>query len=128
MKLLAFVLILSFATIGRAAVPNAEQDLEKLARQNPKLYLPKLCDKVTQEMGEIYAKQLSLATPAGKRALEESQKAWLHFLDADGRLQEAAASGSGAVVYTWERKIYQIRLRSYQLQTPFEQGWPRIKR
>lgn len=127
MKLLTFVLILLLLPIAHSAEPKLEQGLEKLAKQNPKLYLPKLYDKVNKEMNEAYAKQLSWSSPAGKRALEESQKAWLAFLEADSLYQKADAGGSSAAIYSWERKIYQTRLRTYQLQTPFEQGWTTIK-
>jgi len=105
----------------------SESQLEMLADKEPKKYLPKLLQRLDADMNESLEKQLAASTNKVKEALLAAQKAWLVFRDADSLFELAGDDGgSGASVFAMERRIYQTRLRIYQLDTSFEQGWQAV--
>ena len=111
-------------------VDPVELKLEALVKQSPKSNLPKLLDYNLKKLDAVYRASLKAAQDAEHRkALEDSQKAWLAFFEADGSAAAwNAEGGSDAYPAQVEQKLYQLRLRMYHLSTPFLQGWTEIPR
>ena len=111
-------------------VDPVEAKLELLVKQSPKAGLPQLLDYNLKKLDAVYLASLKSADDAEHRkALEESQKAWRAFFEADGSVAAwNAKGGSYAYPAQVEQRIYQVRLRIYQLTTPFLQGWAAIPR
>jgi hypothetical protein len=122
----------AFHSVARAAddsdseIPDPEEArLSKLAGQTPKLYLPQLRDYLRQKLDVAYEIALSAAVDAEhRRAIEQAQKQWLEFYEA----QRAVASynahgGSLAAPAAMQEGVFHLRHRIYTLVTPFLQGW-----
>ncbi len=104
-----------------------EEQLERLAQQSPKLNLPKLITFTEGKLDRVYQARLKAAGPEYRGALQNAQEAWRKFYEADlvaGAL--ALQGGSGQSVFAMQRHLYQLRLRIYQLNTDFLQGWIQI--
>jgi len=126
---LFLITVLSFASshLALGDKPSTEAQLTKLVQQSPKTYLPELIALKERELKQVYEAALKDRDPTYQAALQKSQAAWEAFANADCRVEAIdSAGGSDAAVFTMERKLYQIRLRMYQLQTPFEAGWVEI--
>jgi uncharacterized protein YecT (DUF1311 family) len=131
--LVAFLAMLLAATAPAKAdtsIDPVEAKLEALVKQSPKLNLPKLLDYNLKKLDAVYRASMKAAEDAEHRkALEESQKAWLAFFEADGSVAAwNAKGGSYAYPAQVEQRIYQLRLRMHQLTTPFLQGWTEVPR
>ena len=127
----AFIVMLFSAMASSQAdttVDPVEKKLEALAKQSPKANLPKLLDYNLKKLDAVFQASLKAAVDAEHRkALEDSQKAWLTFFEADGHVAAwNAKGGSYAYPSQVEQKVYQLRLRIHQLATPFLQGWADI--
>jgi uncharacterized protein YecT (DUF1311 family) len=112
------------------SIDPVEAKLEALVKQSPKLNLPKLLEYNMKKLDAVYRAALKSAEESEHRkALEDSQKAWLAFLEADGSVAAwNAKGGTYANTAQVEQRIYQVRLRIYQLTTPFLQGWAEVPR
>ena len=112
------------------SVDPVEAKLEVLVKQSPKSGLPKLLDYNLKKLDTVYQASLKAAKDGKHRkALEDSQKAWFAFFEADGSVAAwNARGGSYAYPAQAEQRIYQLRLRMYQLSTPFVQGWSEVPR
>lgn len=131
-KVAIFAILLTATASSKAETPvdPVEARLEVLVRQSPKAGLPKLLDYNLKKLDAVFRVSLSAAEDAEhRRALEDSQKAWRVFFDADGAVGAwNAKGGSNAYPAQVEQRIYQVRLRIYQLSTPFLHGWAEIPR
>lgn len=113
-----------------AADELTEEQLERLAQQFPKLNLPKLIAFNEAKLERVYQAKLKASNPdypEYREALKKAQEAWQRFYEADlvvGAID--TRGGSGQAVDAMERHVYQLRLRIYQLSTPFGQGWIEI--
>jgi uncharacterized protein YecT (DUF1311 family) len=110
-----------------AAEQLNEEQLEQLAQQYPKLYLPKLIAFTEGKLERVYQARLKASRPEYRAALQKAQEAWRKFYEADlvvGALD--TEGGSGQAVFAMKRHVYQLRLRIYQLSTDFLQGWIQI--
>jgi hypothetical protein len=121
------------ATVSSKAdnpIDPVEATLDALVKQSPKTNLPKLLDYNIKKLDAVYKAALKSANdPEHRKALEESQKAWLAFFEADGSVAAwNAKGGSYAYAARVEQRIYQVRMRIYQLTTPFLKGWPEVPR
>jgi uncharacterized protein YecT (DUF1311 family) len=130
---LAILAVLLAATVSAKpdnSIDPAEAKLEELVKQSPKAGLPQLLNYNIMKLDSVYKAALKSADDQEHRkALEESQKAWLAFFEADGAVASwNAKGGSYAYPAQVEQKIYQVRMRIYQLATPFMQGWPAVPR
>lgn len=104
-----------------------EEQIERLATQAPKVHLPDLIAFNEAKLERIYQAKLRAADPEYQEALKESQDAWRKFYEADrvvGALE--VRGGSGQAVFAMERRVYQLRLRIYQLSKDYLQGWVAI--
>jgi len=104
--------------------PLKEEQIERLVRQNPKEYLPKLIEFNEAKLERVYQTKLRASDPKYCEALKAAQEAWRTFYQADrvvGTLD--TMGGSGAAIFAMERRVYQLRLRIYQLSTDYQQGW-----
>ena len=128
--ILAMLLAATMSSKAETAIDPVEAKLEALVKQSPKLNLPKLLDYNLKKLDAVYLASLKAAeNPEHRKALEESQKAWLAFFEEDCSVAAwNAKGGSDAYPAQVEQKIYQIRLRMYQLSTPFLQGWGDVPR
>lgn len=112
----------------QAPVDPREAELERMAKQAPKLHLKQLLDYNLAKLQAVYQESLKNAEDdEHRKALEASQKAWLEFFAADGVVAGwNAKGGSYAYPAQIQQKVYQVRLRIYQLSTPFMQGWQEL--
>ena len=127
LTILVALLACAFWQGAGAMEQPTEEQLERLAQQSPKLYLPKLIDFTEAKLERLYQAKLKASGPEYRLALGKSQEAWRKFFEADllvGSLD--AKGGSGQAVFAMERHLYQLRLRIYQLRTDFLQGWMQI--
>lgn len=126
--ILILILVLCVgATALHAEAPMTEEQLEKLVREAPKLYLPKLIAFNEAKLESIYQAKLKAGDEEHCAALQKAQEAWRKYYEADlvvGALD--TRGGSGQAVFAMERHVYQLRLRIYQLSTDFVQGWVAI--
>ena len=113
-----------------APIDPQEAELERMAEQSPKQYLHKLVQYNREKLDAIYEAALDAAEDEQHReALVESQKAWLAFFESDSAVASwNAKGGSYAYPAQAQQKVYQLRLRMYQLSTPFMQGWQQVPR
>lgn len=130
---LAILTMLLAATLSAKAdnsMDPVEAKLDELVKQSPKAGLPKLLDYNMKKLDAVYKAALESADDQEHhKALEESQKAWLAFFEADGSVASwNAKGGSYAYPAQVEQRVYQVRMRIYQLTTPFMQGWPAVPR
>jgi uncharacterized protein YecT (DUF1311 family) len=130
---LAILTMLLAATESSKAdnsIDPVEAKLEALVKQSPKMNLPKLLEYNMKKLDAVYKAALKSAEDSDHRkALEESQKAWRAFFEADGSVAAwNAKGGSYAYPAQVEQRIYQVRMRIYQLTAPFMQGWPSVPR
>ena len=127
---IAFLLILAISPslcLAQSPAAESEAEIERSARESPKTSLPRLIDFLEAKLERIYNEKLQQAAESEKKVIETSQRAWKAFYEADRAAAALDSSGgSGSAVFLMQRRIYQIRLRIYQLQVPFEQGWPAI--
>lgn len=109
-------------------VDPVETALERQAEQIPKVNLPKLLDYNLEKLELVYQKTLRNAVDEDHRkAIALSQEAWRKFYEADGAVAAwNAKGGSFAYPAQVQQKVYQIKLRMYQLSTPFLQGWSKV--
>jgi hypothetical protein len=134
MKTISIAIILTFATIAKGAedesIDPRETELIRLVNQAPKLHLQKLLDYNLEKLEIIYQSALKNADDdEHRKALKESQDAWLKFYAADSVVAGwNAKEGSYAYPAQMEQKVYQVRFRIYQLSTPFMQGWQEVPR
>jgi uncharacterized protein YecT (DUF1311 family) len=135
-KMKCLLIIVFSATIatsifaGEAAVDPQEAAIERLVKQAPKLHLRELLDYNLAKLETVYQDALKKAEDdEHRKALEASQKAWKEFFATDGAVAGWNAKG-GSYAYSpqMEQRIYQVRLRIYQLSTPFLQGWQEVPR
>jgi len=127
MKAWSLILVLALCP-ARAEVPAglSDRELEAWANQQPKARLPHLVAHLIAKMEEAFQARLGQAKDDAelKDALVKSQQGWLAFADADGLVEALEGrGGSGQSVFAQQRRVYQLRLRIYQLSTPFQQGW-----
>jgi uncharacterized protein YecT (DUF1311 family) len=126
-KIAIFTMLLAATVPSKAdtSVDPVEAKLQALVKQSPKANLPKLLDYNLKKLDAVFQAALEAAgDPEHRKALEDSQKAWLEFFEADGSVAAwNAKGGSYAYPAQIEQRIYQLRLRMYQLTTPFMQGW-----
>lgn len=111
-------------------IDEREAELERLVDQAPKLHIQELLDYNLAKLETVYRAALDAADDEEHRkALQNSQEAWLKFYEADGFVANWNAKG-GSMAYEahHQQKIYQIRTRIYQLATPFLQGWQAVPR
>ena len=96
------------------------------AQDLPKANFPKLVVFMEAKLERVHQANLKAAEPENREALQKAQDAWKKFYEAD--LLAAASEGGGGAdnPITMQRKVYQLRLRIYQLSTPFHQGWVEI--
>lgn len=108
-----------------SSIDPVETKLQALAKQSPKANLPKLLDYNLKKLDAVFQAALKASEDfEHRKALEASQRAWLAFFAADGSLAAwNAKGGSNAYPSQIEQRIYQVRMRIYQLTTPFMQGW-----
>lgn len=124
--LLAILLTLLVCTLHQSAdaAEQTEEQLQTLVRQAPKMYLPKLIEFNEAKLERIYQAKLKASKPEYRQALIKAQDAWRRFYEADLNLGALdTMDGSGQTVLAMERRVYQLRLRIYQLRTDFSQGW-----
>lgn len=132
--LVTLLLLVSFASTAisadEATIDPREAELERLVKQSPKLHLKELLDYNLEKLEAVYRAALKTADDEDHRkAIEDSQKAWLEFFAADGVVAGwNAKGGSYAYPAQVEQRIYQVRSRIYQLSIPFMQGWQAIPR
>jgi uncharacterized protein YecT (DUF1311 family) len=127
LAILATLLACALLHPASAAEQLTEEQLEQLAQQSPKLYLPKLIAFTEAKLERVYQARLKASGPEYREALQKAQAAWRKFYEADlvvGALD--TEGGSGQAVFAMKRHIYQLRLRIYQLSTDFLQGWIQI--
>jgi uncharacterized protein YecT (DUF1311 family) len=107
-----------------------EVELERLVDQAPKLHIQNLLDYNLEKLETVYRAALESADDDDHRkALQNSQEAWLKFYAADGFVANwNAKGGSMEREAQIQQKIYQLRTRIYQLSTPFLQGWQTVPR
>ena len=130
-SIFVLVLLSTSSTFADEAPEDArEAELERLVKQAPKLHLKKLLDYNMEKLEAVYQRALKSADDENHRkALEASQKAWLEFFAADGVVAGwNAKGGSYAYPAQVEQRIYQVRVRIYQLSTPFLQGSEAVPR
>ncbi|CAN5607639.1 hypothetical protein BH09VER1_BH09VER1_21280 [soil metagenome] len=132
-----WLVLLVIATSGflQSAVAEGEPteaQLDKLVQVAPKIHLPQLIAYNEAKLERIYQAKLASANPEYREALKNAQQAWRKYYEDDlvvGALD--TQGGSGQAVFAMERRLYQLRLRIYQLSTDFLQGWveiPRVKK
>jgi uncharacterized protein YecT (DUF1311 family) len=128
--ILAMILVATASSKADTSIDPVESKLEALVKQSPKAGIPKLLDYNLKKLDAVYRASLEAAEDAEHRkALEDSQKAWLTFFEADGSVASwNAKGGSYAYPAQVEQRIYQLRMRMYQLSTPFVQGWTAVPR
>lgn len=131
--ILPTALVIALAIPTRAEQAPADPDetaIEQLAKQAPKRHLAELLDYNLAKLDAVYRKALANAPDdQHRKALDAAQKAWREFFTADRVVAAAnAEGGSYASPAQLEQAIYQVRLRIYQLSTPFLQGWPEVPR
>jgi uncharacterized protein YecT (DUF1311 family) len=129
--ILGLVVASAFSHPLCAAEPLTEEQIERLVSQAPKVHLPKLIDFNEAKLERIYQTRLKASDPEYRKALKAAQDAWRKFDEADrvvGALD--TAGGSGQAVFAMQRRVYQLRLRIYQLSTDYLEGWvpiPKVK-
>ena len=74
---------------------------------------------------KVFEEKLAEETsPALREAFIAAHRVWLFSRQADGRYESVLGEGGSArTQYVNERMTYLTKLRIYQLQTPFAQGW-----
>jgi len=81
-------------------IDPAEAKLEALVKQSPKLNLPRLLEYNLKKLDAVYQVSMKATEDAEHRkALEDSQKAWLAYFEADGAVAAWNAKG-GAYAYS----------------------------
>jgi hypothetical protein len=134
MKIITIAIIMAFSAIAIGAedesIDPREAELMRLVKQAPKVHLQKLLDYNLEKLEIVYRAALKNADDDDHRnALRESQDAWLKFYAADSVVAGwNAKGGSDAYPAQMEQKVYQVRLRIYQLSTPYRQGWHEVPR
>jgi len=121
---LTILMVCIISHVGCGKEQESEEELERLVQQSPKLYLPKLIDFTEAKLERVYQAKLDASDPAYRKALQRAQAAWREYYKADravGALE--ARGGSGEAIFAMQRRVYQLRLRIYQLNTEFTQGW-----
>jgi uncharacterized protein YecT (DUF1311 family) len=124
LTIVAVLLTAALSRPGCAVEETAEDQLERLAQEAPKVGLPKLIVFNQAKLKRIFEAKLKTSSPEYRAALQKAQEAWEKFDEADlvvGALD--TQGGSGQAVFAMERHVYQLRLRIYQLSTDFVQGW-----
>jgi uncharacterized protein YecT (DUF1311 family) len=127
MLLVASVVALALLRSLLAAETLTEEQIERLVSQAPKFHLPKLIAFNEAKLDRLYQAKLKASGPEYREALKKAQEAWRKFYEADlvvGAMD--TKGGSGEAVFAMERHVYQLRLRIYQLDTDFLQGWVAI--
>ena len=131
MKIALILGLCVFSVVAHAEKPTAvrlsESELEARVLQSPKLYLPLLIQATEARLDAIYRARIDAAPVEQRESLGRSQDAWRKFIEAEMEYYSAEqAQNGGSPVYLLERHLYLLRQRIYQIQTPFEAGWPVI--
>lgn len=114
---------------GQSTNQPTEAELEALVRQAPKLHYHKLIEFNEQKLDRVFHAQLEVADEELKEALNESQRKWREFYDAErfvGAIKNRG--GSGSYPATAGRRLHLLRVRIHQLAVPYLQGWPQVPR
>jgi hypothetical protein len=110
--------------------PQEAAIVERFGRLGPKTLLPRLLQYNVEKLEAVYQQALKDADDDElRKAIEASQQAWQKFYEADSNVAYwNAQGGSYAYPAQAEQKLYQLRVRMYQLSTPFLQGWKEVPR
>lgn len=104
--------------------PITDRNWRKYGDKGPKIYLPKVLDFFQAKLERIYQKRLVELLVEARPAFEAAQAAWRVYHEADGIYGAISVlGGSGAAPFSMERHTCQLRLRIYQMATPFATGW-----
>lgn len=123
------ILALAMSVGGQPEKEPTESELEALVRQSPKTYYSKLIERNEQKLGRVLQAQLATADAELRAALENSQKKWREYYEAEclvGAIKNRG--GSGSYASTAGRRLHLIRSRIHQLAVPYDAGWPETPR
>jgi|GEM_PF-5181456 len=107
--------------------PVTERNWRELAQCAPKLDLPKIIDFFDGKLERISRGRRARLPSEARPAFDAAQAAWKAFHEIDGTYGALTVlGGSGQAVFAMNRHIDQLRLRIYQLATPFDEGWKEV--